>query len=298
MERLKDKGDAKMEINRETKKSPKLFLVLSKFWFNLKFLIALHNRNFLAYFKITADPLRESIYENSVHWLGHATVIINLYGKIIVTDPVVGSLGYFKRLVKPSLDLGEIRIDYILLSHGHMDHMDFASLYKLNKDSYIIAPKGYKRILKALGFNNIIILNDHEEYKDEHVHIKALPANHDGRRYYLGKNYHSNSYIIESKDKKIFFAGDTAYTEEFKDIACNLCLMPVGCYKPQSFEKMHCTPEQSFKMFKMMKSYRMIPIHYKTFILSHENPEETLSILKKINDGSIEIIDIGQTIDL
>lgn len=285
-------------MNRKVTNLPKVFLILSKLWFNLKFLIALHNKNFLAHFKISIEPLREPIYKNSIHWLGHATVIINLYGKIIVTDPVAGSLGHFKRLVKPSLDITKIKIDYILLSHGHMDHMDFTSLYRLNKDCCIIAPKGYRRILKTLGFKNIIVLNSLEDYKDKYVHIKALPANHDGRRYYLGKNYHSNSYIIEAKDKKVFFAGDTAYTEEFKDIACDLCLMPVGCYKPQSFEKMHCTPEQSFKMFKMMKSYRMVPIHYKTFILSQENPEETLSILKEINDGSIKIIDIGQTIGL
>lgn len=271
---------------------------INKAFFNLKFLLKLHKRNFTSYFQCQKEPLRDDITTNSIHWMGHATTVINLNNKIIVTDPVLGSLGHFKRLVRPSLDLKNIPIDYILLSHGHMDHLDFISLAKLNKKSTVIAPKNYVKILKLMGYKKVISLNTFNEYSDNFISIKCFPSNHDGRRYYLGNAYTSNAYLISSKDKKVFFAGDTAYTEEFKDIKCDLALMPVGCYMPKGFDKMHCTPEQSFNMFKMMDCPIMVPIHYGTFIISLDKDEDTLKTLENINDGSIKIINVGKTIDI
>jgi len=106
------------------------------------------------------------------------------------------------------------------------------------------------------------------------------------------------SYIIERDSKKIFFAGDTAYTDEYKDLIADVAIMPVGCYKPDEFQDLHCSPQQSFKMFKMTNAKLMIPIHYKTYILAQDEDKVTLDILKRINDGSIKIIDIGQTVKL
>ncbi len=271
---------------------------INKFFFNIRFLAVLHKRNFSTYFKKKKIAKCHDIRPNSVHWFGHATTIINMDENIIVTDPVIGSLGQFRRLIKNSLNIKSVPINYIVLSHGHMDHIDFLSLLKLNKNVIVIAPKFYVNPLKMLGYKNVIGLNAYEQYKDENISIKAFPANHDGRRYYIGKAYNSNSYLITSKNKKVFFAGDTAYTENFKDIECDLALMPVGCYKPDGFEKMHCSPKQSFEMFKMMKSKLMVPIHYDTFILSLDTVEEILETLHNINDGSIKIISVGETINI
>lgn len=264
---------------------------------NTKFLIELTIRNIKAYFKKIEICAPEPLLKDSIQWLGHATIIINLGNKIIVTDPVLSyNLGYFKRLVNLPVDLKKIHIDYILLSHGHMDHLHLSSLLKLNKDAIVIVPNGYKRLLRLIGFKNVVSLNHDGEFTNNGLKIKAIKANHDGRRYYLGNDDSSNSYLICYKNKKIFYAGDTAFTESFKDIECHLALMPVGCYKPDRFSVMHCTPEESFKMFKMMKAKTMVPIHYKTFILSLEDFDETLSRLNNLNDGSMNIANIGQTI--
>jgi len=263
------------------------------------YMYELHRRNFKLYFKPILDPSHEPVVKNSIHWVGHATVVINLNDKVIVTDPVTSiNLGQIKRLVKPSLNLSIINIDYILLSHAHMDHLNYSTLMKMNKNAIVIAPKNLKLPLKILGFKNIILLTNDEIYSDNNIKIKALKANHDGRRYPWGTTSESNSYIIERGSKKIFFAGDTAYTDVYKDLIADVAIMPVGCYKPDEFQDLHCTPQQSFKMFKMTTAKIMIPIHYKTYILAQDKDNVTSNTLRKINDGSIKIIDVGQTVKL
>lgn len=263
---------------------------------NSIFLLNLTTNNIKEYFKKSAPIKCDKLKTNCVNWYGHATTIINLYDKIIITDPVLcNMLGYFKRVVgKPSY-INNLNIDYILLSHGHMDHLHFPSLMKLNKNAIVIAPKGYRKILRLLGFKNVFILHPGDIYEDEFIKITAFEANHDGRRFYLGIDNESISYLIERENKSVFFAGDTALTENFKGIKSDVALMPVGCYKPDRFSYMHCTPQQSYEMFKMMDSRAMIPIHYKTFIISLENFKETEDALLNINDDSIKIIDIGET---
>ncbi|MGL5150664.1 MAG: MBL fold metallo-hydrolase [Clostridium sp.] len=264
---------------------------------NAKFLSSLTYNNVKEYFNDRIPVLQDPLINNSVHWYGHATTIINLNGKIVLTDPVISDiLGYFKRVVKKPFELKAEKIDYILLSHGHMDHIHFPSLRKLDKNATVIVPKGYEKSIKKLGYKSVITLRPGNEFKDDFIKIKCYEANHDGRRYYLGDDYESNSYLISSNGKSVFFAGDTAYTDNFNNISCDVALMPVGCYKPDRFSEMHCTPEEGYKMFKNMNATHMIPIHYKTFKLSLENFDETHNTLLELNtNNDIKIIDIGQT---
>ncbi len=260
------------------------------------YMYQLNKRNFKAYAIPVRSPKKEAVPENSVHWVGHATTVINLEGKIIVTDPVIGNLGFIKRLVKPSLDFREINVDYVLLTHGHMDHLNYSALNRINKNSVIIAPHGIKAGLKLRGFNNIIVLKSGESYEDAFLKIESIRANHKGSRYMYFGYQGSNSYLVTGQEKSVFFAGDTAHTDAYKGLKADVAIMPVGCYKPDDFLKMHCSPEQSFNMFKSMDCKVMIPVHYKTYILAQDDDRETDEVLAKLNDGSIKIIEIGETV--
>lgn len=261
------------------------------------YMYELHKRNFISYFKPVETPKHQPIIENSVHWVGHATTIINLQGKLIITDPVTSMyLGELKRQIKPSLDISKIHFDYILLSHGHMDHMDFNTLRKINKDAVVLCPKNYKLILQLLHFKFVNEVAPKNKFKDEFLEIEVLEANHDGRRYFIGSNSTSNAYLIKGFGKKVFFSGDTAYTENFKNLKADIALMPVGCYTPDEFREMHCSPKECYTMFKSMEIPYMIPIHYKTYILSQDDECSTLNTLIAFRDTSVKIIDVGETV--
>lgn len=268
-------------------------------WENVKFLTKLTGNNFKQYFEKVTPVKSDAFSTNSIYWYGHATTVININNKVIVTDPVLGKfLGYFKRVCKRPADLRKTQIDYVLLSHGHMDHLHFGSLRKLakaHKNAIAIVPKGYKKIARLLGFKKVVLIKQGDVYQDEFVKITAIETNHDGRRFYVGIDNESNAYMIESNNKKIFFAGDTAYTENFNNFKCDIALMPVGCYMPERFSSMHCNPEDSYKMFKNMDCPVMIPIHYKTFKISLEDFDETTNRLLNLKDDSLKILDIGQS---
>ncbi|WP_125153209.1 MBL fold metallo-hydrolase [Clostridium rectalis] len=249
--------------------------------------------------KSSSKPLKDPIVKNSIHWVGHSTVVINLNDKIIVTDPVTsGALGHIRRLINPSMDLSKLHIDYILLSHGHRDHLDANTLRKINRDAVIITPGGFSQVMTLLGFGKIITATAGYRIKLKDISIDVLEPCYMGKLSYLGKRYVGNSYVINSDNFKIFFAGATGYTSKFKNLDVDVALMPVGCYKTDEILKSHCSPSESFKMFKEMNGKIMIPIHYNTFIPSQESDAGTISMLNELNDGSIKILKIGETYKL
>ena len=263
------------------------------------YMYQLHIRNAKNYFKPIVIPHAEVILENSIHWVGHATTIINLEQNVILTDPVMElRLFHLRRKVMPSYSSKAINADYILLSHGHMDHMNFATLKKLKKTSIVLCPYGFKQKIESLGFDKVVGIKAGDLYQDKHIKITAINSKHDGRRNHFSKENACISYLMESKTKSVLFISDTALTDTFDNIKTDAVIMPVGCYKPDEFQKLHCSPTQAFEMFKKMKSNNMIPVHYNTFILAQDDDNETIKILNRINDGSIKILEIGSTFKL
>lgn len=234
-------------------------------------------------------------------WIGHATVLINFFGTWIITDPVfterigVDVLRMFtvgpKRLVRAALRQDELPpIDLVLVSHGHMDHMDTPSIRGFDRKTPIVIAKHTLDIIEDYGFQEIYELDWNEYAQIGDVRIEALEVRHFGWRFPweddrskgnpVGRSY--NAYLISKNGKHILFGGDTAYQEYFRNlkerkIPIELAIMPIGAYDP--WIRSHANPEQALEMSRHMDAQRILPIHWNTFIQSDEPTAEPMERL-------------------
>ncbi len=249
--------------------------------------------------KLKPNPLTWKDSEINIAWLGHSTILINFYGKIILTDPVlykrvgVSFLGATigpSRFTAPALFPEEIpKPDLVLLSHVHMDHTDLQTLEfiteKYPNEIECIVAYNTKDVVESLEWKSISVLDWGENLNCCDIRIKALETKHFGWRYpwerdrskgYFHNGRSFNAYILEYKDKRILFGGDTAYTNKFKESGekVDIAIMPVGAYNPWKWN--HCNPEEALKMAKDMEAKVFIPIHTNTFRQSSEPDDEPL----------------------
>ena len=266
------------------------------------------------------DPKSWSDSTITAAWIGHATVLINFFGTIIITDPVfsqnigINFLGLTtlgpKRLVEPALAIDELPpIDLILLSHAHMDHLDFPSLRKFDKKIPVVMAKNTSDLLCDRGWKDITELDWGETLTTAGVTIEALKVRHFGwrfpwekdrsRGFFNGRSF--NAYLLSKNGKNIVFGGDTAYQEYFKILAernvpVDLAILPIGTYNPWIY--VHANPEQAVEMANHMNAKTILPIHWSTFILSNEpqrEPIERLTHALEHHSPSLALNDIGQT---
>lgn len=247
----------------------------------------------------------------SATWIGHSTVLIKIGDKHILTDPVMfdrvglyilGQTIGISRFTKPAIPIEELpKIDMVLLSHAHMDHMDLETLDWLTEHGpgqiICITAKNTKDIIEDLKWKNLIELDWNESICIDGITIYGKEVLHNGWRIpgekcrrdgykRTGRSY--NGYLIESNGLKISFGGDTAYTKSFSQFGnVDVSIMPIGAY--QGYSDNHCTPEEAIQMTKMMKSPVILPIHFGTFHQSSEPVWEPIHRLMKYTEG-IEIV--------
>ena len=270
--------------------------------------------------KFKPDPLSWDDSTITVAWIGHSTVLINLFGTRIITDPVFSDrigldiAGLFtlgpKRLVYPALKIDELGpIDLILVSHGHMDHLDTSTVRKFGRSTPLVMSKNTVDLIDGLGFESVYELDWGQWTQVGGVRIEAFEVKHFGWRYPweqdrsrgnpAGRSY--NAYLVSKNGKHILFAGDTAYHEMFKNIAqrsipIELAMMPIGAYDP--WIRSHANPEQALEMADHMQARHVLTMHWGTFIQSEEPTLEPMQRLKKAAANQPERIvldSIGKT---
>lgn len=255
-------------------------------------------------------------------WIGHSTVLINFFGKWIVTDPVLfDNIGlYFlgntigpQRVTPPALSIDEFpKPDIILLSHAHMDHMDYQTLKhfaeKYPDEIEVITAYLTKDVIVDLPWKSISIMDWNNERTLQDIRFHALEVKHFGWRFpwerdrsrgYFKDGRSYNAYIIEYNGKKILFGGDTAMTDKLqtaKNENVDIALMPIGAYNP--WKRNHCNPEEALQMAAEINAKYFIPIHTKTFRQGVEPFNEPIDRLKKSAANypvKIGLEEIGQT---
>jgi len=212
----------------------------------------------------------------AVGWVGHATVLIQIHDKIIVTDPLfTNSIGLLvKRFVMPGIDPAILRkVDFTLISHMHFDHLSYGSLEELPKNGILVIANGLARYTPEFGFKETVMLQPWQSIEDDSLRITAVPVQHFNGRYgfdhaWLGETGYAG-YIIEYKGIVVFFAGDTGYNGElFKEIGrrfkIDLALIPIA---PGGFglgSYVHASPLGAVKICEDVGARYMMPIHFGT----------------------------------
>lgn len=240
-------------------------------------------------------------------WIGHATVLINFYGTTILTDPVMFErigceVGGFtigrKRLVAPALSIAELpKIDVVLLSHAHMDHMDLPTLKALPKTAQIVTAAKTADLLDGLKFAGVNEVGWGETKRVSDLEIEAFQVNHSGARWSSDTHRGYNGYLIRKGGRQILFGGDTAMSSAFKRLGSrksDLGIMPIGSYG--RIGASHCTPEQAVQMANDANVQFFLPVHHSTFPIGKEPIAEPMERLEAAIEGErIALRKIGQT---
>ena len=224
-----------------------------------------------------------------IAWIGHATFIIKLGNTTIITDPVfeknMGPLIFGpKRFVEPAINLNEIpEIDLFLLTHNHYDHLSTRTINRFPfKKSKVLTPLELGKYFTRNGFKNVTEMDWYDEINFNDLKITFVPAVHWSKRSLWDTNKTLwGSFIIEYKNKKIFFACDTGYGNIYKDLGnkygpIDLTLINIGAYNfyPMSQKKdysiYHTNPEEALQIGKDLKSKKVLGMHWGTVILSLE----------------------------
>src|SRR5438132_1047785 len=170
----------------------------------------------------------------SVTFVGHATVLVRFDGVALLTDPVYSSrLILPKRLVEPGVPLAGLPpLDVVLVSHGHMDHLDVPTHQRLPKtDTVAVVAKNLADLVSGCGYRDVIELAWGDTVTIRDVRITALPVKHWGTRKLWPDDRGYTGFLVEHRDGTVFFPGDTAYFPGFRDYgrrwAIDVALLPI-----------------------------------------------------------------------
>jgi N-acyl-phosphatidylethanolamine-hydrolysing phospholipase D len=253
---------------------------------------------------IAANAAAGLAMQPAVTWIGHITTLVQFGGWNLLTDPVFSERcspvqwAGPRRHTPPGLALEALpRIDVVLLSHNHYDHMDEASLRALARQPggapQVIAPLGHRTLLRRWGLHDVVELDwwQHHTLAADARHTSAeitlTPAQHwSSRGWNDAMRSLWGSFVVLSPDCHFFFSGDTGYSQDFRDIrrhfahhqaggGFDLALLPIGAYEPRWFMRgQHANPDEAVQMFEDLHVQRAVAVHWGTFQLTDESLDE------------------------
>ncbi len=242
-----------------------------------------------------------------VTWINHSTFLIQIEGTHLLTDPIwsercspLKNLGPKRHHLAP-LEIADLpKIDYVLISHNHYDHLDKKSVRKLHTlfpSLTWFVPSGVKKWFLSEGINNVVELGWWEEATVEGLKFTLTPAQHySGRCGYDLNRTLWGGWVVESSAKRFYFVGDTGYNpHDFKQIGkkwgfMDLSLIPIGCYRPRKFmSPVHVEPKDAVRIHQEVGSKLSLGMHWKTFHLADESPHEPpYDLFLALQEGGID----------
>lgn len=245
----------------------------------------------------SADPAQPAPVR--VTYVNHSTVLLQFDGLNVLTDPIYEnrvspfSFAGPARNQPPGIRFDDLpKIDLLLLSHNHWDHLEIGTVRKLAARDHprIICPLGIKAFLEQEGVGNVIEMDWQQAVPvNERTTVHCVPAQHFSGRGMFDRNATLwAGYVVANKAVgKLYFAGDSGYGPHFKAIGkqfgpLRLALIPIGAYKPNWFmSPVHVNPAEAVLIHQDVRSEQSVAIHFGTFPLADDGEGEPVTDLRK-----------------
>jgi L-ascorbate metabolism protein UlaG (beta-lactamase superfamily) len=197
-----------------------------------------------------------------VTYVGHATMLIELDGAALLTDPLLRTrIGHVRRIAPPAAELPPL--DAILISHAHRDHLDLPSLRRLPDGVRVYAPPASAAVVRRAG-RSVQAMLPGDRVRVGEVEVLAVPALHDGRRVPVGSDRRAIGFVV-SGSTSVYFAGDTDVFEGMREISgMDTALLPVWGWGPKVGQG-HLDPERAARAAALLEPRVAIPIHWGTY---------------------------------
>lgn len=232
----------------------------------------------------------------AVLWIGHASMLIQIDDKLVLTDPVftstVGQVS--RRLVEPGIDPGVLpHVEAAIISHLHPDHLSLGSLQKIERQlGCLVVPEQGTTHVPDFPFETVE-LPWWKSFERGGLRITAVPVKHTGFRWGVDglwmKDKGFSGYVIEYHGLTVYFGGDTAYAKErFEETRArfpkiDLAILPIAPGRPRSImETMHIDPAESLDAFQALGARWMVPMHHSTFVNSIDPPDAEVKELRQL----------------
>jgi L-ascorbate metabolism protein UlaG (beta-lactamase superfamily) len=202
----------------------------------------------------------------SLTFLGHSTMLIEIAGTRILTDPLVFERLLILRRVASRLDPALHRdLDAVLISHLHVDHLHIRSLLQLGREVRVVMPAGGEQLLRGHGFRRVEGVRPGDAVRVGPVRVTATYAEHDGRRPPFGPAARAMGFLLEEGPTKVYFAGDTDVFPGMADLAPDLdvAMLPVWGWGPR-LGRGHMNPRTAALALRLLQPRYAVPIHWGT----------------------------------
>jgi L-ascorbate metabolism protein UlaG (beta-lactamase superfamily) len=243
-------------------------------------------------------------------YLGHASVLIDFGGTMLLTDPTLNariglSLGPLtigpKRQVACALTAEELpKLSAVLVSHAHMDSLDRPSLARLSATPMLVVPERTRDLVSDLGYAEVVELPWGKTVEAGGVTIEAVEVSHWGRRWPWDGWRGYDGFLLSRGDVRVLFASDTAFSRKLAEYArsrhVTVAILGIGAYDPWVWN--HETPEEAWETFLASGAEALIPIHWDTFRLGKEPLGESMRrLLAAAGEDSRRVVirEIGGT---
>jgi L-ascorbate metabolism protein UlaG (beta-lactamase superfamily) len=247
-----------------------------------------------------------------ITFVGHSTVLIELDGVRLITDPALRRkmIGMIRRQVPDPGNEASDDIDAVLLSHLHHDHLDFPSLKRIGRDTPIFVPVGGARTLRRRRYPNTTELRAAETARFGPLSITATHAEHNARRYKIGPRVDSAGFVVAGSRNRVYSAGDTDLFAGMTALAGDLdvALLPIGGWGP-TVGHGHLDANRAAEAAAMLKPRIAIPIHWGTFLradlgrraqelLDRPGREFVAQLARRAPDVKAVVLEPGESLDL